>query len=158
MKAMQGCDETLIHAKTEQIWKILEDSTLLPQWAPMVKSTTGKIERVGSIRTCQVEWEGRKDEVVEWCIEAIPNKKIAWVMEQGMMTKMFSTIRFWHILEPRHNNATLLQMGFLYQPRHLLARLMYSLMMKRKLAQLRRTLLTNIKNLAEQRSAKSVST
>lgn len=149
MKAMQGSDEVLIQAKAEQIWTILEDSTLLPQWAPMVKSTTGKIERVGSVRTCQVEWEERKDEVVERCVEAIPNKKLAWVMEQGMMTKMFSTIRFWLTLEPRHSNATLLQMGFLYQPRHLLARFMYSLMMKRKLNQLRRTLLTNIKNLAE---------
>lgn len=155
MKALQGQDESLIRTSAERIWAILEDSTLLPQWAPMVKSTTGKTERVGSVRTCQVEWEGRKDQVVERCIEAIPNKKIAWVMEQGMMTKMFSKINFWFILEPHDGNATVLKLGFLYEPKHLLARLMYSLMMRRKFEQLRRTLLTNIKNLAEQRPAKS---
>lgn len=156
--AFQGSDETFVNAKPEQIWAVLEDSTLLPRWAPMVKSTTGKTERVGSVRTCQVEWEGRQDRVVERCVEAIPNKKIAWVMEEGMMTRMFSTIRFWFVLESHDGNATLLQLGFLYQPRNILARLMYFLMMKRKLERLRRTLLENIKNLVEQRSAKTTRT
>ncbi len=151
--AFEGSSEILVKAKPERIWAVPEDSTLLPQWAPMVKSTTGKTERVGSVRTCQVEWEGRQDQVKERCIEAIPNKKIAWVMEQGMMTRMFSTIRFWFVLEPRDGNATSLQLGFLYEPRNLVARLMYFLMMKRKLELLRRTLLQNIKNLVEQRSA-----
>ncbi len=149
MKALQGRDEILIQARPERIWGILQDSTCLPQWAPMVKSTTGKIEGVGSVRTCQVEWEGRKDQVVERCIEAVPNKKIAWVMERGMMTKMFSKIQFGFTLEPKDGGATLVQLGFLYEPRNLLARLMYSLMMKRKLNQLRQTLLKNIKNLSE---------
>jgi len=152
MKAMQGNNEVVVQAKAEQIWMILEDSTLLPQWAPMVKSTTGKIERAGSVRTCQVEWEGRKDEVAERCIEAIPNRKIAWIMEQGMMTKMFSKIQFGFVLEPKNGGATLVQLGFLYEPRNLLARLMYSLMMRRKLKSLRKTLLANIKNLAERSS------
>jgi hypothetical protein len=115
----------------------------------MVKSTTGKIEGVGSVRTCQVEWEGRKDEVVERCVEWVPNKKIVFVMEQGMMTKMFSRIQFGFALEPKNSGATLVQLGFLYEPRNILARVMYSLMMKRRLEQLRRTLLTNIKRLAE---------
>lgn len=152
--AFQGSNEILVTAKPEQIWAILEDSTLLPEWAPMVKSTTGKTERTGSVRTCQVEWEGRQDEVMERCIEAIPNKKIAWVMEQGMMTKMFSRISFWFLLEPHEGNATSLQLGFLYEPRNLLARLMYLLMMRSKLGRLRRTLLENIKKLVEQRSAR----
>jgi len=112
----------------------------------MVKSTTGKTERLGSVRTCQVEWEDRKDEVVERCIEAIPNKKIAWMMEQGMMTKMFSKIQFGFTLERKDGGATLVRLGFLYEPRNLLARLMYSLMMKPKLDQLRKNLLENIKN------------
>lgn len=145
----QGSNEIIIRTGPERIWAILEDSTLLPQWAPMVKSTTGKIERAGSVRTCQVEWEGRKDEVVERCIEAVPNEKVAWVMEQGMMTKMFSKIQFGFALEPRGSNATSLQFGFLYEPKNFLARLMYSLMMRRKLDSLRKTLLANIKNLAE---------
>ncbi|HLF87228.1 MAG TPA: SRPBCC family protein, partial [Nitrospiria bacterium] len=79
--AYQGMSEIEVKARPEQIWAILEDSTQLSAWAPMIKQTTGKIERIGSVRTCQVEWERRKDEVVERCIEATPNKKIAWEME-----------------------------------------------------------------------------
>lgn len=153
--AIEGESEMVIGVKPERIWAVLEDSTLLPQWAPMVKSTNGKMERVGSIRTCQVEWEGRRDQVVERCVEAIPNKKIEWVMEQGMMTRMFPTIRFWFVLEPRNGDATSLRMGFHYQPRNLLVRLMYVLMMKRKLERLRRNLLGNIKELVEKRSARA---
>ena len=147
--AFEGSSEIVIHAKPEQVYTILEDSTLLSRWAPMVKHTTGGTERVGTIRTCQVEWEGQIDEVAERCIEAIPNKKIAWIMEKGMMTRMFSTISFWFVLEYRGENSTLLQLGFLYAPKHIFARLLYLLMMKRKLKLLRQSLLENLKKLAE---------
>jgi len=147
--AFEGLSEIAIHARPEQVYAILEDSTLLPRWAPMVKHTTGKKGRVGTVRTCQVEWNGRKDEVAERCIEAIPNKKIAWIMEKGMMTRMFSRISFWYVLEPQGRSTTVLQMGFLYEPRHILARLMYCLMMKRTLSQLRISLLGNLKSLIE---------
>ncbi len=53
----QGRSEIEIKARPDQVWAILEDSTRLPDWAPMIKGTTGKIEKVGSLRTCQVEWE-----------------------------------------------------------------------------------------------------
>ncbi len=152
---LEGSNEILVDSRPERIWAVLEDSTLLPRWAPMVKSTTGKTERVGSVRTCLVEWEGRQDQVMERCVEAIPNKSIAWVMERGMMKKMFSSIRFGFVLEPRGAMATSLQLHFQYEPRNLLGRLMYALMMKRKLEQMRRSLLRNIKDLAEQRAATS---
>ena len=145
--AFQGSIEVVVQSVPERIWSVLENSTLLPQWSPMVKSTTGKKETTGSVRTCQVEWDGRKDEVMERCIEAIPNKKIAWVMEKGMMTKMFSTIRFWFELNSQ-DGSTLLRMGFLYEPKNFLARLMYHLMMKRKMEALRHELLGNLKRLA----------
>ncbi|MBI4597032.1 MAG: SRPBCC family protein [Candidatus Omnitrophica bacterium] len=151
--AFQGSSEILINSRPEPIWAVLADSTCLPQWATMVKSTTGTAERVGSTRTCQVEWEGRKDQVVERCIEAVPPRKIGWIMEQGMMTKMFSTIQFGFELEPQGASQTLLRLGFLYEPRHLLARLMYALMMRQKMASLRQTLLENLKTLVERRAA-----
>lgn len=150
--AFQGSSEIVVQAVPERVYAILEDSALLSRWAPMVKHTTGKTEKPGTVRICQVEWEGREDEVMERCAEAIPNKKIAWVMEKGMMTRMFSAISFWYDLEPRNGNATLLRLGFLYKPKHLLARLMYHLMLKRKLHDLRQTLLNNLKNLAEDSS------
>lgn len=146
--AFQGSSEIVIQAGTERVYKILEDSALLPQWAPMVKQTTGKIEKVGSIRECQIEWEGRKDQVAERCVEAVPNSKIGWVMEKGMMTKMFTTIRFWFELDSQ-DGSTLCRLGFLYQPKYFFARLMYHLMMKKKMESLRQELLKNLKKLAE---------
>lgn len=151
--SIRGSDEILIDARPEQVWDVLADSTLLPRWAPMVKSTTGKTERAGSVRACQVEWDGRKDEVVERCIEAIPPEKIAWVMERGGMTKLFSRIQFGFALEPRDGNGTLLRLEFLYEPRNVVARLMYALMMRRKMENLRRSLLQNLKSLVEARAA-----
>ena len=68
-----------------------------------------------------------------------------------MTSKMFSTIRFGFDLEPRDDSTTLLRMEFLYEPRHILARFMYHLMMKKKMESLRRELLGNLKKLAEAR-------
>lgn len=151
-RSFQGADEILIYAPPEQVWSVLEDSTFLPRWAPMVKRTTGKEETVGSTRSCEVEWEGRQDHVVERCVEAIPHMRIAWVMEQGMMTKMFSEVRFGFDLQDQSAQTTCLRLHFLYQPRYILARLMFHLLMKRKLAHLRQMLLANIKNLVEGRA------
>lgn len=150
-KAFEGSSDLIIQKGPERIYRILEDSTLLSQWAPMVKHTTGTIEKTGSVRECQVEWEGRQDQVAERCVEAVPNRRIVWVMEKGMMTKMFSTIRFGFDLEPQDDDATLLRLGFHYEPRHILARLMWHLMMKKNLEALRQELLGNIKRLAEAR-------
>lgn len=150
-RAFQGSSELTVNAGPERIWAILADSTVLPQWAPMVKATTGKTERVGSVRTCQVELDGRHDQVTERCIEALPNRKITWVMEQGVMTRLFSTVRFGFLLDPQGPNMTQLKIEFLYEPRHLPARLMYALIMRRKMEQLRQVLLENIKRLAEKR-------
>ena len=152
-KAFQGSSDILIHTTPEPIWVILADSTCLPQWAVMVKSTTGTTERVGSTRTCQVEREGRKDQVMERCIEAVPLKRIGWVMEQGMMTQMFSTVQFGFELEPQGSGQTRLRLGFLYEPRNLVACLMYYLMMNKKMEGLRQELLKNIKNLVETRGS-----
>ena len=147
--AYQGMSEIEVKARPEQIWAILEDSTQLSAWAPMIKQTTGKIERFGSVRTCQIEWEGRKDEVTERCIEATPNKKIAWEMEQGMMTRMFSKIQFGFTLEPKNGNITLLRLEFLYEPRNIMARFMYVLKMRRKLEGVRQSLLGNLRGFIE---------
>ncbi len=157
-RIVQGSNEIVVNAKPEPIWRVLEDSTLLPQWAPMVKRTTGTTERVGSVRTCEVEWQGRRDEVVERCVEATPYRRIGWVMEHGMMTKMFSGIAFGFVLEPRDTNTTLLRTEYRYEPRNVLTGVMFKLMMARKLNEMRETLLTNLKSLIEKKGTGPVRT
>lgn len=150
-RIIQGSNEIVVNAKSESIWHVLEDSTLLPKWAPMVKHTTGTTQKTGSVRTCQIEWQGRKDEVFERCVEATPNKRIGWVMERGMMMKMFSRVSFGFVLEPEGTNATLLRMEYRYEPKNLLAGLMFKLMMRRKLNEMREMLLGNLKAFIEKR-------
>lgn len=64
----QGSDEIAIKALPEDIFAILEDSPKLPQWMPAVKSTDGCREVIGSIRKCDVNFEGRNGYVVEECV------------------------------------------------------------------------------------------
>lgn len=75
--SIEGSNQIVIEASPDRVWRVLEDSTCLSQWATMVKETTGVRETVGSRRTCQVEWEGRKDEVVERCTEASSDRRIS---------------------------------------------------------------------------------
>lgn len=155
MKALHGSNQIVVEATPAQVWAVLQDSSLLTQWAPMVKHTTGQIETVGSSRACQVEWKGRKDEVVERCVEAVPHQRISWVMEKTDMKKMFSDIRFGFRLEPHGPDATRLTMEGTYSPRHVVAWAMYSFLLRRMLHQLRESLLANLKRFIEERRAAS---
>lgn len=150
-RVVQGSNDIVVNARPEPIWQVLEDSTLLPKWAPMVKHTTGTTQKAGSVRTCQVEWQGRKDEVFERCVEATPMKRIGWVMERGMMMKMFSKVSFGFVLEPQGANATRLRMEYRYEPKNLLAGLMFNVMMSRKMYAMREMLLGNLKAFVENR-------
>lgn len=153
MRGLQGSNEIFVDAPPERVWSVLEDSTLLSAWAPMVKKTTGVKETLGSRRTCEVEWEGRRGEVVERCTEATPPKRISWEMERGMMLKFFSKVAFGFDLEARDPRATLLRMRYSYQPKNVLAALMFRLMMSGKLERMRQTLLAHLKALVEKRES-----
>jgi len=145
-----GSDEIVVLTPPSAIWPLLEDSRRLPEWAPMVKSTTGLTESAGTTRTCQVEFEGRKDEVVERCIEATPNQRIRWVMEQGMLLKVFKSVVFGIALNPEGADTTRVAMEYEYQPRNFFFALVYRFLMARKMAAMRHGLLTNIKRITEQ--------
>ncbi len=93
--------------------------------------------------------------MVERCVEAIPYQKIMWVMEQGEMKKMFSDIRFGFILEPKQSKSTLLRLDGYYQPRNAFTRLLYALMLRRKLHDMIQTLVGNLKDLIEKRAVAS---
>lgn len=151
--SIEGSNEITVDAAPDRIWRVLEDSTCLSQWATMVKQTTGVRETVGSLRTCQVEWDGRKDEVVERCTEATPARRISWVMERGMMLKVFSKVAFGFDLEPKDARTTLVRMHYSYEPKNFFAGLMFRLMMSGKLDRMRQTLLSNLKAFVEKRES-----
>jgi uncharacterized protein YndB with AHSA1/START domain len=153
---IQGANETVLRATPQQIWAVLEDSQLLPRWIPMVRAVTTMEERehVGAMRTCQVEMEGRRGEIVERCIEATPHRKIAWMMERDSLgfSSMFTDFGFSFELEPMAGTATLVRLRGFYRPKHLLARVMNAFVMRRKLHRLRERILVNLRQIVEDRA------
>ncbi len=151
---LQGSSEIMIQTGPERIWAILEDSTLLPHWVPMVKQTTcasGQKERAGAVRTCHIEMNGRKNEVEERCVECVPHQRIFWLMERDSLgfSDMLSDYVFGFILEPKGEGITLVRLENYYQTRGAIGRLMNALMVKRKLHGLRKTMLDHLKRFAE---------
>lgn len=73
----QGRDEIVIEAPSATVFAVLQDSTLLHKWTPVVKSSNGKRETAGAVRECQVSMSGRDGYVTEECIECVPDRRIA---------------------------------------------------------------------------------
>jgi uncharacterized protein YndB with AHSA1/START domain len=150
-RVLQGEDAITIAADAGRIWEILVDGARLPEWASMVKHTTGGRECVDAVRHCEVEFDGRPGRVTERCVEFVDRRRIAWVMTADSFGfgKMFIDMGFGFTLEPAEGGATRLRNDTFYQPRNLLASIMSRLMMRRKFRQLRRGVLENLKPLAE---------
>ncbi|HEV8657560.1 MAG TPA: SRPBCC family protein [Thermoanaerobaculia bacterium] len=152
---IKGTHEITISTPPDEVWRVLEDSTLLPAWVPMVKHTTGLRETAGSTRTCEVEWNGRRDEVSERCTEATRNERIAWALERGMLLKMFSKVSFAFVLKKEQSEATRVTMEYSYEPRNFITSLLFRVMMARKMATMRRGLLANLRRVVEERLGQS---
>lgn len=155
MKARpQGSDELIVHATPQQIWDILEDSQQLADWAPMVQSSTGTRETVGAVRECEVEFNGKGGHVVEGCVEAVPEQRIAWMLQEDTFgfNRMLNDFGFSYELEPKNADETLVRTTSHYGPKTLLAGAMNLLMMRRKFGQIRRRALQGLKTLAESKT------
>ncbi len=149
---LQGRSEIMIDAPPERVWAILEDSAAnLPRLWPMVKSCAidGK-ERVGVVRTCDVEFAGRNGQTIERCIESVPNRKLSHAIEDDSFgfSRMLSDFWFSFVLEP-HSDATRVRVETHFEPKGFRGRLMSALMIKRKFREVRETALRNLKRLAE---------
>jgi carbon monoxide dehydrogenase subunit G len=148
----QGASEIVIHASPEKIWALLEDSTRLAEWVPMVKRTTGKREMLGAVRECEVEFDGKPGRVVEKCVACDPFRKIGWRMTEDSygFSRMLDDLGFDFVLEPAGPQETRVVNTSYYRPKGLLAKLMGALMMQPKFRKLRERVLANLKRLAEE--------
>ncbi len=148
---LQGANEILIDADAASVFSVLEDGALLPQWMPVVKSTTAGREAAGCVRECQVEMDGRKGIVVEKCIESIPPKRISWSLESDTLgfDKMLKDFSFSFVLQEQGSGRTLLLNETYYQPKGMLASLMNVLMLRGKFSKIRMAALNGIKKIAE---------
>jgi uncharacterized protein YndB with AHSA1/START domain len=148
---VQGSDEIVVHAPPDRIWALLEDGPRLTEWMPIVKTTTGHVEVLGAQRTCAVEFEGKRGQVTERCVEHEPLRRFAWQLVDDSLgfSRLFTELGFSFTLEPRANGSTLIRNETYYRPRTLLAQLLSWLVLRRKFRGIRLTALGNLRRLSE---------
>ena len=81
MSILQAKNEAIIHAPASRIWAIITDINLLHKVNPGVIQASGRMDRLGEVRTCQIVNNGRKGTMTEKLIEFIPEKKTVWTEE-----------------------------------------------------------------------------
>jgi Polyketide cyclase / dehydrase and lipid transport len=142
------------------IWGVIADSTLLPQWAGVVKDVTylGETdEGVGMTRHCNVELGGRSGTMTERCVEFLPNRRAAYVVDDDTLGfhRMLLDYGFTITLDPRSDQTTALRIDTYYTPRNPLYGLLNRLLLRRRMHRTVDGLLQGLKEISERRGAKT---
>ena len=151
MSKLQAHNEAIINAPISSVWAIITDIKLLDKINPGVITATGRMDKQGETRTCEMNNNGRKGTMTEKLVELVHEKKTVWAIENDSMGmgKMLIDPRFCFYLEKLGDNQTKIINESYYEPASLMVRIMNALMMKRKMGQIQQQILTNIKTLAE---------
>jgi len=151
MSKLQARNEIVINAPIASVWTAITDINLLPKVNPGVIKATGRMDKEGETRTCEMENKGRKGTMTERLIELVPEKRTVWTIENDTMgmKKMLSGTKFCFSLEKLGDNKTKLINESYYQPITLMAKIMNGLMMKKMMGKIQMQILTNVKLLTE---------
>ena len=151
MSKLQARNEAIINAPIGSIWAIITDINQLHKVNPGVIKATGRMDKQGETRTCEINNKGRKGIMTEKLIELVPEKKTVWAIENDTMgmSKMLKAPRFCFYLEKMGDNKTIIINESYYEPATLMAKIMNVLMMKKMMGKIQKKILSNIKTLAE---------
>ena len=75
MSKLQARNETTINAPISNVWAIITDINLLHKINPGVIKATGRMDKQGETRTCEMNNNGRKGIMTEKLVELVPEKK-----------------------------------------------------------------------------------
>ena len=151
MRKLQARNEAIINASISSIWAIITDINLLHKINPGVIKATGRMDKQGETRTCEMDNKGKLGTMTERLIELVPEKKTVWAIENDTMgmSKMLKDPQFCFYLEKLDDNKTKIINESYYEPANLMVKLMNALMMKKKMGQIQEQILSNIKSIAE---------
>ena len=151
MSKLQARNEAIINASISSIWAIITDINLLHKINPGVIKATGRMDKQGETRTCEMENKGKLGTMTERLIELVPEKKTVWAIENDTMgmSKMLKDPQFCFYLEKLDDNKTKIINESYYEPANLMVKVMNALMMKKKMGQIQEQILSNIKSIAE---------
>lgn len=151
MSKLQARNETIINAPISSVWAIITDINLLHKVNPGVIKASGRMDKQGETRTCEMDNKGRKGTMTEKLIELVPEKKTVWAIESDTMgmSKMLKDPRFCFYLEKLDDNKTKIVNESYYEPATFMAKIMNAVMMKKMMSKIQGQILSNIKTLAE---------
>jgi len=151
MSKLQARNEAIINASISSIWAIITDINLLHKINPGVIKATGRMDKQGETRTCEMDNKGKLGTMTERLIELVPEKKTVWAIENDTMgmSKMLKDPQFCFYLEKLDDNKTKIINESYYEPANLMVKVMNALMMKKKMGQIQEQILSNIKSIAE---------
>jgi len=151
MSKLQARNEAIINAPISSIWAIITDINLLHKVNPGVIKATGRMDKQGETRTCEMNNRGKVGTMTEKLIELVPEKKTVWAIENDTMGmgKMLKDPRFCFYLEKLDDNKTKIVNESYYEPANFMVKIMNALMMKRKMGEIQEQILSNIKSIAE---------
>jgi uncharacterized protein YndB with AHSA1/START domain len=146
-----------IDARVEAVWDVLVDSRLLPRWAPIVDEVTACAvdgEAVGEVRTCRATLAGKTGRMVERCVELVPLRRIAYVVDEESfgMRRMFDDYGFALELDPGTGARTRVTLQTHYSPRNPIYAVMNAVTMRQRFASACQELLVGLKSYVESRA------
>jgi uncharacterized protein YndB with AHSA1/START domain len=154
--AHQLSREIAIDAPRDQVWAVVADSNLLPQWAPPVKrveEVSEGPEGVGTTRLCRVEFGGREGTMTERCVEFDPPSRAGYVVDDDSLGfgRMFADYGFTISIEEARDGSSIARTDTYYTPRNPLVSVMNALIMRRRFTSTVDELLAGLKRSSEAR-------
>lgn len=151
MSKLQARNEAIINAPIANIWAVITDINQLHKINPGVVKATGRMDKQGETRTCEMDNKGRNGTMTEKLVELVHEKKTAWAIENDTMgmKKMLKDPLFCFYLEKLDDHKTKIINESYYRPATLMAKIMNVMMMKKMMRKIQGQILNNIKNLTE---------
>lgn len=160
-KTQVQCQTTIV-VPVEQVWDIVQDSTLLPQWMPNVHHTvitTTQSKAIGEIRQCDVSLSGKTGQLVEQCVEFTPLQKISFKVQHDSFgfSRLISDLSYAMLLETNGPHQTQVRLEYYYQYKGLMGRVVNALIIKPQWNPLCLAMLDGLKQFAEKCQAPPIS-
>lgn len=151
MSILQARNEIIIDAPVSSIWAIITDINVLHKVNPGVIKASGRMDKQGDTRTCQIDNQGRKGTMTEKLVELVSERKTVWTIESDTMgmSKMLKDTQFVFNLEKIDDTKTKVINETYYLPANFIAKIMNRLMMKKMIGKAQEEILSNIKSLTE---------
>lgn len=150
MTEVEVVDEVLVNRPVEVVWAAIIDPAVHAAWHPYVTEIRGE-HREGAVRTCSVSVGRKPGRTDERCVELVPERSIAWLIEDDSSDfgGKVSDWRSGFSLRPQ-DGATQVTARSTFGPRSGVVRLLLPIV-RRKFHRTQRTILTSLKRAVESR-------